>query len=387
VPSIQAPILNYRQAYDATVACILVGRTPCLWGAPGIGKTAIQAWLETDERLSHMRIGHIKGKAVAKLCEVFIASNVDSIDISGLKYVDPETHALLSVALAEIEKAVQSPTILIIDEFTTVPPSVQGPLLRLILERVAGSTPLHPESRIIVIANPPEHAPGSFDLSAATMNRLIHIIMVPAVSEVARWFAANVGEEGSALRAEAIEWAATVEFLGTGTDTGLADLQILQLEPPAAAITGSTTWGSSRAWHAGLEAFTKADELGLDKTVQVALLEGAVGAAPAQGYLGIKKLHQYLPSKDEVKADPTKAKVPTEKKYQVAVVGLLARVAHEDLWAAWVYAARLTDEIKMVVAQYLVPLPPPAKSKWRKQGEAAKLDILVNIRGAITGTN
>jgi hypothetical protein len=392
--AIQAPKLNYENTVELVIGSILAGRTPCVWGAPGIGKTAISSLLEKDPRVQ--ALATVKVVSLNKLIEkakeaatsskangkvrtvTFIASNCDSVDLAGIPVPDVADKLLLRFLIEEIEIAVREPVILIIDEFTTVPPSVQGPLLRLILERVAGNKRLHDNSRIVCLANPPEQAPGAFDLSAATMNRLVHVELVPAAKETAKWFTENVGELGSALREEACLWAACV-----AVNDG-----ILQFNPPAGAIAGRETWGSPRAWHAALDVSVTLRELNSPKTVINASIEGSVGNHAAGLFKGTRKVKDELPSVEEVVADPRAAKLPANKAYQVAVIAILARVGTVDSFAAWIYASRLAGEFRLVAIRTIfgvADLATPTDSPWKKEGEKLATKLMGEAKVKVVG--
>jgi hypothetical protein len=357
--------LSFAQAKKALIACVEAGITPLLVGPPGVGKTALMRVVSAE---------------VNKPCHELLASNCDAVDIAGLPYV---VNGVLKRALIQqIKACVDAPGILFLDELTSVPPSVQAPLMRLLLEHVAGNDRLHPESCVVGAANRPEECPGGIEMSAASINRVIKLIdYIPTIDEL-RGFYETVGDEGSRMREEFLDFSATL--------TVNADL--LDMSPPRASIDAGQPFGSPRAWERGLRAYAhycdKANigfNVGKDEDdIGYAILGGAVGEHKASMFLGIRKLRKYLPSIDEIIADPVKAKVPEQKDRQIAAVGLLSRVAEKDLWCAWLYTERLLPEISAACARVLMTRQgTPGSSKWFQQGKKAQIDALAKVRRAM----
>jgi hypothetical protein len=271
---------------------------------------------------------------------------------------------------------------LFLDELTCVPASVQAPLMRLLLERYAGGTKLHPDSAVIGAANPPEQAPGAVELSAASVNRVIKITdFQPTISEI-RGFFDEIGEDESRLREEGRDLAATLSV----------QVDLIDMTPPRASIDAAAPFASPRAWETGLKAYAmhcEAANVGFnsgkdDDELGYALLSGAVGEAKAAAYLGIRSMRKHLPSMDEILANPQTAKVPPERERQIAAVGLLGRVADKDINCSWIYAERLAAEIAAACSRVLMNRPATGakSSKWFAAGQLAQVKGLARIRQA-----
>ena len=72
---------------------------------------------------------------------------------------------------------------------------------------------------------------------------------------------------------------------------------------------------------------------------------------------------------------PTTAKVPAERDRQIAALGLLVHVAAKDVWAAWVYAARLHAEVAQACTRILLTKAPKGTSKHQAAGQAARVKL------------
>jgi MoxR-like ATPase len=340
------PRLGYAETATAVAACVRAKRSPMIMGAPGVGKTALAA---------------IIAEAFKRPLVTCILSNVDPTDIAGLPMLDSKDKVQLH-PFPSFREAIENPRTLFMDEFTAMRRSVEAPALRLMLERVAGGRPLHPDSVIIGACNAPEHAPGGIELSAAMLNRLIWLRYEPSFKDVSGYFdACATSKEGVRVEPANVEAArkgvqsiVTVDYAASfqlecldfaATSKSMPDL--IQLEPPPDAVTNGMPWASPRAWEAGLAAYSalgreatsgKADMIGY------AILAGAVGPFSAAAYLGIRDLRVKLPTVQEIIDDPEKAKLPT-RELSVAVLGVITRVASQDVGAAFLYLARTSPEI------------------------------------------
>lgn len=353
------PLLNYRQAAQAVAACLRAKRTALLYGSPGVGKTS----LIRDA-----------ARAIGKPCHVLIASNLDPTDVAGLPYRGADGHVHREL-FPEIRAVVDAPGVLFLDEATTMPKSVEGPMLRLALERNAGGVPLHEDSAVILAANPPEQAPGASDLSAAMINRVVLIRYAPHLDELRSYFqGAPVVAAPNVLSAAALKEVYRLEALDLAA-TLTHDPSLLVLDPPRASIDASEPWASPRAWEIGLSCYAAH---GQDDDVGFALLAGAVGPEAAQAFRAIRLLRVHLPTIDDICKAPDTAIVPNSPDYQIAAFGLLARAADRDVEAAWIYAARLQPEIGGAIARRLLELVPmrPRQTTRAKTARQAQVALL-----------
>ncbi len=324
----EIPTLTFAEA-AAWVACNVAADLPSLlMGDPGIGKSA----------LAKLAAGEFKLPL-----QTLLGSTCDAVDIGGALVPNAKTGSVSRIPLAVIKACVDGAALFFLDEISCAPPSVQAAMLRLILDRVAGDTALHTGTRIIAACNPPEQAAGGFDLAAPLVGRLNIARLRPTETEVID-FLATLGAEGSTLRTEATEFALTAAFAP----------DLLQIDMPSVCATDARPWGSPRAWERAIRGLAAASDRGLDVHGAHKIAASAVGETCATAYKAIRALRAHLPTVAEIVADPAGAKVPADRHYQIAALGLVARVADANTWAAWIYASRLAPELGQACAARLL---------------------------------
>jgi hypothetical protein len=358
-------MLNFKQAKQAISACVDAKITVLLVGPPGVAKTACIREVARDFKLP---------------CHELLASNCDVTDIGGMPYiVDGEFRRAL---LPQIQACVDKPGILFLDEITTCSASVRAPLMRLMLEGYAGGQQLHKDSVVVAAANRPEECPGGIELDAATVNRVVRLDdFQPDIDEIMGYFT-NAQKSGTRVFDEFVDFAGT---LSVNSD-------LLDMSPPKASIDGGLPFGSPRAWDRGLQAYAHyCDKAGVgynnskeEDSIGYSILAGAVGEHKAITFFGIRKQRKSLPSVEEIATNPASAKVPEGKDKQIAAVGLLARVAEKDSYAAWIYADRLTPEIGAACARMLVMRKDTTKTLFFTEGKKAQIRMLAKTNKGMT---
>lgn len=262
-----------------------VGIPTLLWGQPGEGKTTFVESFSRDDF------------PVISL----IASIHDPTDFSGLpihedgrvRFVPPEW---------ALEFEATGMGILLLDELTTAPPSVQAALLRVVLERKVGTKSLPKGVRIAAAANPPDAVVGGWDLSPPLANRFVHLKW--HLSGIAF---ANALQEGFAqavlptidpdVHRESVSYwrLLTAAFLRR-------DPSLVHTRP----AEGEYAFASPRTWDYAVHLMASCDVLGQSarpgaqgSAAFYNLLEGCVGSGAAKALIGFLK-DLRLPDPDKV---------------------------------------------------------------------------------------
>jgi AAA domain (dynein-related subfamily) len=298
-----------------------------LIGSPGIGKSTIIAAL---------------AKKLGMPLETLILSICDPTDIGGFPVA--AGGRLDRLALGAIKRACEAPCILFLDELSCAPPAVQAAALQLIFGRYAGDSKLHDGTRIIAASNPADQAAGGWDLALPLIGRMTQQRLEPQMKEVQSFFFA-LGKDETTLHRLAVDFGATLE----------ADPSLLQINPPPGAQSAGSPWGAPRSWHRALMLCSALvdDEYSENGKNFAAALSGNVGDDAAAAYMAIRKIRNNLPTIAQIISDPNGAQLPKDIATGAAVIGILAQVGLKDPCAAYIYADRLKDEIRIVSARVL----------------------------------
>lgn len=347
------PRLSFSSARPVILPYLIANKAVLLIGSPGVGKTTLGHELAPE--LTSALGFEMKAVTV-------IGSTCDPTDIGGFPVVG-EDGAFDRIPMRVIREAAEAPCLLILDELFTAPPAVQAVLLRGILERTFGDVTLHPETRVIAFANPVEQSPGGTEPCAPLMGRFSVYTFEPTLGEF-QGYLNKLGADDSPLRAWAQDFAATAEH----------QPDMVQFDPPSAAVNEGAKWASPRDWERGFLALAQAGKVS-DEVAHL-ILAGAVGEYGAASYMGIRELRIHLPTISEIIADPEGARVPDNAMYQVGALGLLANVADKDCWASWIYASRLRDEISASAAKALMSRRQHGAKRLQKKGKNAMVKLL-----------
>ena len=173
--------ISRKYTWDVISLSVQANVPAILWGDPGIAKTSKM---------------YVLAEQLGLPCEVVIASIREPSDFSGLPIVVdqhgdhldiPKDPSVVFSPPRWALKAAKEPTLIFFDEFTTAAPNVQSALLRVVFDRVVGDVPLHPGTRIVAAANPPDRAANGYDLAPPLANRFIHIDVEPDSQDWVNW--------------------------------------------------------------------------------------------------------------------------------------------------------------------------------------------------------
>mgnify|MGYP003385347307 CR=1 FL=1 len=361
------PTVNFATGKDLIRVAMFANQTVLLIGDPGVGKSAIM---------------YEAAKELEMDLYVLLGSTLDPTDVGGLPMRSPDGTHVIRIPLEEIQKCAEKPGVLFLDEISAAPGPVQAAMLRLILERKAGSVTLHPETRVVAACNPPEQAPAGFELSAPLMGRMAVINFKPDDGEVIDHLRTlgsgddSASDMDKAIRDEAMLFAA------------VANVQpdLLQIEIPKSCVNGGQPWASPRSCERMIRARAAATVAQIDPLGDAvfALTAGSMGERAATVYSGIIRMITELPSVDQIIADPENCLCPQDKAKQVAALGLMPRLGKQNLWAAYIYAARLRAEFGLAAHKALMIFAanqPPITHALAKKGIAARAELSAKIGG------
>lgn len=285
---------------------LTTGRSPFIWGDPGIGKSdTIRAVADA-----------MKISLVDLRLSIF-----DPTDLKGFPVVKGagKSEAMHFVPPAVLPSKGQG--ILFLDELPAAPPAVQAAAYQLILDKKLGEYTLPAGWFIAAAGNHARNGGVHYTLPPALANRFIHIELQTSAEDWDAWACAS----------------------------GISDLTraFIRFRPALlhdmeARKTGMA-FPSPRSW-----AF--ADDLmkqNLGLSDQLELLKGTIGEGAATEYLGFIKTAAELPSIHEILLSPDTAPLPSSPGGRYAVTTLLeSRADKKNFKQCMTYMQRLEKEFQ-----------------------------------------
>ncbi|MCW8837549.1 MAG: MoxR family ATPase [Thiovulaceae bacterium] len=223
-----------------------------LWGAPGIGKSSI--------------VKQIAQKKDIGFIDLRLAL-MDPTDLKGIPFYDKELHQALWAPPAFLPKDGEG--ILFLDELNSAPPSVQASAYQLILDRRVGEYEL-PDGWAIVAAGNREGDKGvTYKMGAPLANRFVHFEMDISVDDWCDWAYQNSIDDS------------IIGYISYKNEH-LFTFDSKNMEK---------SFATPRSW----EYVDKVLKSGIDESLLLETISGAVSKEVAVGYLSFKKVQNKLP--------------------------------------------------------------------------------------------
>lgn len=287
----------------SNITLALSANIPVLWwGTPGIGKTALCA---------------VAARNLNKRFVSFSAAYLAPEDVAGIPFPGAEGR----IQRRHDESwhiACSEPCVVLLDEINRAQQPTLNALLRVLEERLVGDRPLHPETVLILTANPSKTDRSARDMPSAAANRCLHLTEAP---ELDFWFSYMAGRS---------QYSGMIAgFLRTRPQ--LADAL------PASAAEQGGAWPSRRTWTKTadlLDTAAAAGQLhaGLD------LAAGLVGVGAASELVAFLR-DQDLPDPAQILADPLGVRIPPRMDQLFAIAASVVGLAHRRFDASSYRAA------------------------------------------------
>jgi len=230
--------------------------------------------------------------------------------IGGFPVMTPAGFSL-ECALPQVRAAMDDGNaIIFLDEISSAPPAVQAALLSFVNERTIGEYVLPPKVRILLAMNPADIAANGRDLEVPMANRVLHFNYTPPpkkqwVDLMAGIYSPETGtikDNDELVRKHWREHFGTVlEIVDTFLDASGGSIKERDEDgkevtrskfydqPNADDPRASKAWPSHRTWHWALNSIVAARCLGMDISVQQAMVEGLIGAGIASEWAAYVK--------------------------------------------------------------------------------------------------
>ncbi|MCC7376980.1 MAG: AAA family ATPase [Verrucomicrobiales bacterium] len=319
-----------------------------LLSEPGTGKTS---WV------------YGMAEALGRHCEVLIGSIIDPTDVGGMP-MRVNGHCEFAPP-GWFKRLKEDPAggILMLDELTGCPPSVQSAMLRLVAERRTHCGELPSGTMIIAAANPPDQAANGHDLAPPMANRFAHFDWAPSVSDwvfgtLSGWPKANVPTLPEHWEATQLPKArAMVASFIRSAPTHLQSM-------PGTEAERSGPWPSRRTWDLAARSLAAHTAIRVAPEDSIAAIVGPAAATAFFSWLQA----QDLPDPEAILSNPDAFVLPDreDKAFTVlnSVVGAVVANNNPDRYdRAWrVLAATIKSnaaDIAVVPARTLAAKPPP----------------------------
>ena len=290
---------------SATLRSLLPIRQPVfLWGAPGIGKSAVVAQVATA--------GGLELQDVRALL-------LDPVDLRGLPFVVPDGTSRWATPGFLPRDGTRG--ILFLDELNAAPAMVQASLYQLVLDRKLGEYKLPDGWAIIAAGNREGDRAVTTRMPTPLRNRFVHIDFEVDADDWSQWAIQ------SGIRPEVI---AFIRFRPTLLSAFDRD---------------ATAFPSPRSW----EFVSRILSTDPDPAIEYELIAGAAGTGAATEFSGFLRLFRDLPSIDAILLNPAAEAVPESPAAQYAVASALAqRATDTNFDRIYTYVARMPIEFRIL---------------------------------------
>lgn len=308
-------------------------------GAPGGGKSACGR-----QSLNELGFG-----TKYPLVE-FVASLRDPVDVLGTpnntgdftKWVPPEEFYKLRQGVGKCA--------LLLEELSDAPVPMQNALCGVIYDRRAGQLQLSDQLYIVATGNRTEDKSGANRITSKLAGRTRRIDFQENLDEL-------------------IDYA-----LDAGWPTWL--IQYLRFKPDAVMDFDANRFANAtpRTW----EDVARMPE-NMPQHIELANIEGCVGAGRAAEVVGFKQIYMDLPDVAEILMSPAKAPVPDNLAARYAVMGAIARHASADNFEnVCVYTDRFAPEFRVTCIKDAIKLAPAIKkSRAFQKWVSVNADVLI----------
>lgn len=279
-----------RQARRHIVRCIRKGRVPFLQSSPGIGKSAITRDIAKefglkliDHRLSTSPPEDLTGLPFFKDGLATFAPFMDLFPLAGISIIPDGFGGWL----------------LFLDEFNSAERPTQAAAYKLILDKMIGQFPLHPNVAVVCAGNLNTDKAIVNDLSTAMQSRLIHIFMEVSHPEWMEDVAIAQNYDERIIAYHNFKKTALMDF-----------------DPDH----NNSTFCCPRTWEF-MNDLVKGEEI---EDADTPLFAGTITPGEAVSFVQFTKVYETLATVKDIVRDPAGAEVPRDRATAFALVTHLA---------------------------------------------------------------
>ena len=302
-----------------------------IWGAPGTGKSAC---VQQAAQATGMDLIDIRG------------SQLDPVDLRGVPWRDGEITRWAPPAF--LPRADAEPTLMFLDELSSVTAMVQAAMYQLCLDRRIGEYELPTSARILAAGNRAEDKAVVHRMSTALASRFIHLDMRVDVDAWQEWALSGGASAGGSN-------SANLKPLDEQSPFAVEVIFFLKWRPDLISTfdpkSRELAYACPRTW----EFVSRLVNAGLtgSSTIEMALLRGTIGEGPAVEFAAFLEVFKSLPPPESILADPHGASIPDKPDVLIALCGALARLGEtHNMDALTAFAMR--NDMRPEIAEFLI---------------------------------
>jgi len=321
--------VNLAQAKELIMDCGRAKHTCNLVSSPGVGKSAIVREIAEEWRLKVIDIRLTEYDPTELNGYPFILNPTDPIHMVKAGHVPMITFPTEHDSVPEGYKG----WMIILDEFSSAPLSVQAAAYKITLDRMVGSHKLHKNCIIVTAGNKATDKAIVNRLSTAQQSRFSTLMIKVDLNTWLEW-ANRVNTTTNLVN---IDYRVRT-FLGWKPDL------LHDFNPNHADLT----FPCPRTWHfvSNLAVANKWVEIAYSK---LPLLAGTVGHGAARQFHAFCEIFKDLPTIHEILADPQHCRLPDEISVHHAAAGLVGHHINKDnAKALFQFLSRLPADLQTI---------------------------------------
>ena len=304
---------------------ILAKLVPYLSGSPGCGKSDL-----AEQVAEHYNLLLIDVRL--SQCDVTDLNGFPRIDGNKSGYVPMDTFPLEGDPLPMNPKTGKLYTgwLILFDEISSAPPSLQAASYKIILDRKIGQIKLHKNVAIMCAGNKETDNAVVFPMSTALQSRLVHLELVVDHKEWIDW--ANEHDIDHRITSFiGFKPGALYTFQADHTDN---------------------TYACPRTW-AFADKVLKVTDINAPECLP--MLAGTLSEGVAREFIGYCKVFTELPTMAQIMDTPDSIRVPVESSVLFALTGAIAHHATADnVGALLKFVVRLPIEFQVITVKQAI---------------------------------
>lgn len=295
-----------------------------IWGMAGIGKSQLvdqfkdkYIFIKIDERLSQSQPIDLKG--------------IPDMSANRLTFLPPD----LPLQGDEVPEG-KNGWVLFLDELTNAEKSVEAAALKILCDRMVGNYHLHERVIIVAAGNRQEDSALANELSAPTRSRMCHFILKPDIKSFTDYAISN-------------NWSDKITGYLAFRPDSMYDINY-----------DDTDYGYNcpRTWEMMNKLITQRwkDEVTMSHLKHVC---GILGEAVGLEFVNYCQVYLDIPTIEEIKTNPTTAKLPDGASQQYAICSLIAKqMTKENASSLLRYVKRCKTDLQgMIISQAIKRYP------------------------------